>query len=76
MSQAPSAKLKLVITYWHDIQKTIPVDWNNKESITAFKNASDKYSKAWSKLSSEDQGWVCELISSEREHISTNTMPM
>jgi hypothetical protein len=60
---APSAKV--VLTYWYDIRKTIPVDWNNKESIKRFREASDKYAKTWSKLSSEDQGLVCEYISKE-----------
>jgi len=58
---APSKEL--VLNYWFDLQTFIPVNWNDKHSIKAFQNAQDKYAKTWSKLSYEDQGWVCEHIS-------------
>ena len=45
------------------MHSTIPVDWSSKESIKQFKTASEHYAKAWSKLSYEQQGWVCECIS-------------
>lgn len=51
-----------VLSQWFGLYDLIPVDWNNKESISSFKNASNFYSKSWSKLSYSDQGWVSEQI--------------
>ena len=51
-----------VLNNYYDIFKFIPVNWKNKESIFQFKIASEKYSKAWSKLLYDEQGWVSEQI--------------
>lgn len=54
-----------VLELWHKINQFIPVNWDDKSSVNDFKKAVDYYAKSWSKLKSEEQGWVCEMISNQ-----------
>ena len=57
---APSKEQVLV--YWNSLYKLSPVDWNNKDKVKEFRLSLDLYSKSWSKLRYDEQGWVCEKI--------------
>jgi hypothetical protein len=41
----------------------LPVDWDDPQSVKAFKNALDRYGKSYGRLDWDDQGWVSEQIS-------------
>ena len=51
-----------ILKNWWEISKSMPVNWQDKESIKRFKQACELYSKNWDKLDYEEQGWVSEQI--------------
>jgi hypothetical protein len=65
LSYVTAGSVRQVVDLYCKVLDTIPVDWNNKTSIKQFKNASDLYSKQWSRLNYEGQGLVCEIITTK-----------
>lgn len=60
-----AGSIQQVVDLYYKVLDTIPVDWNNNVSIKQFKAASDLYSKRWARLNYEEQGLVCEIITTK-----------
>ena len=58
-----SQRKEQVLVYWHELFNAKPVDWKDKTPIKEFSKLHDRYAKAYSTISMEEQGWVSEQVS-------------
>ena len=58
-----SQRKEQVLSFWHELLNSKPVNWKDKTSIKEFSKLHDRYAKAYSALSMQEQGWVSEQVS-------------
>lgn len=51
-----------VLSLWNVLNSCPPIIITDRDTIKKFRTAHDHYAKTWSKLSSDDQGWISMTI--------------